>query len=265
MNAPRELHSVPTASDIRLLDIGLLVPDESNERKTLVGLSDLAESIQAMGVVEPPTVEPLNDGRYRIITGHRRVAAAEKAGLSAIEVIVRQSSMDHIRRLKSLVSNLQKADVPTIELARAIRIFLEQNYEYSASSVAKLLGKHPTWLSQLLKILDLPEDVLLKVEASQLNLSTDALSKIARQKDSTLQRRLVDEALSGATTRQIRNAIPKREVNNSTKRDAARQRVVIDLPSNARVIIESPEHLDEERKQDHLRKALEILQEDCKR
>src|SRR5438045_8056046 len=100
-----------------IVGVSKLREDPRNERKTFRNMAGLIASIKAVGLVEPITVSPDADGRYQIITGHRRYRAAKAAGLATVEVLIRDKENERNRRLKSIVSNVQREDIGPVEMA----------------------------------------------------------------------------------------------------------------------------------------------------
>jgi ParB family chromosome partitioning protein len=200
-----------------VVSIDKLVEDPDNERKSLLNLEELAASVRAHGIIEPITATALADGRYQIITGHRRYRAAKLAGLSQVEILIRQQEDGQRTRIKSLISNLQRENVPPLELASALQALITET-GLTQDQVASQLGKHKAWISGVLRILDLPEGAKAKVGCTQQLLSVDALTRIARIEDPQLQSQLVDGLLSGLRQPQIRARI--REAH-PTKRSTA--------------------------------------------
>ena len=189
-----------------VVSIDRLAEDPKNERKTLNNMDEMIASVKAHGIIEPITVVSLDDGRYQIVTGHRRYHAAKLAGLGQVEVLVRQPEDDHRRPIKSLISNIQRENVPPLELALAIKALIGKE-GLSQHQVAEQLGKSKTWVSAVLRILDLSDGAKQKVGCTQLPLSVDALTRIARLDDPELQAQLVDGLLAGATQGEIREQI----------------------------------------------------------
>ena len=189
-----------------VVSIDKLAEDPKNERKTLNNMDEMIASVKAHGIIEPITVVSLDDGRYQIVTGHRRYHAAKLAGLGQVEVLVRQPEDDLRRRIKSLISNIQRENVPPIELALAIKAMIGEE-GLSQHQVAGQLGKSKAWVSAVLRILDLPDGAKQKVGCTQLPLSVDALTRIARLDDLGLQSELVDDLLAGTTQGEIREQI----------------------------------------------------------
>jgi ParB family chromosome partitioning protein len=205
-----------------VISIDKLAEDPNNERKTLNNIEEMVASVKAHGIIEPITVVALDDGRYQIVTGHRRYRAAKLAGLDQVEILVRQPEDDHRHRIKSLISNLQRESVPALELAEAIKALVEQE-QLAQEQVAEQLGKDKTWVSQLLRILDLPAELKRKVETSQLLLSYDALGKIARLDERDLQDDLLEALLGGASAREIRARIKVAKPGTDEKAKSARK------------------------------------------
>jgi ParB family chromosome partitioning protein len=185
-----------------------LEEDPRNERRTFAGLEGLAASIRQVGILEPLTVTSLPDERFLILTGHRRFRAARMAGLECVEVIVRDGSNERERRRKSVVSNLQREDVPPLEMAEALQSMLDDDPDIrDQQQLAALVGKSPQWVSEMLRILTLPPPLQSKLRTSGRVVSADSLAKVARVQNRTQQTKLVDALLNGATTRQVRAAL----------------------------------------------------------
>ena len=104
-----------------VVSIDKLTEDPNNERKTLNNIEEMVASVKAHGIIEPITAIALADGRYQIVTGHRRYRAAKLAGLAQVEILIRGENDQRARRIKSLISNIQRENVPALELAEATR------------------------------------------------------------------------------------------------------------------------------------------------
>lgn len=183
-------------------------------------------SIQTVGLIEPITVTPEDDttgqgtggreGAYRIITGHRRFRAAKLAGLTQVEVLIREPDDAMIRRVKSIVSNVQREDVGPVEMAEALQSLMDEDERIrTQEDLAALIGKDETWVSGMLRILSLPVDLQQKVGTSQLSVSYDAMIRVARVDDVERQTELVHAIVTGASNRMIRERID--EIKGKTK------------------------------------------------
>ncbi|HEX8340110.1 MAG TPA: ParB/RepB/Spo0J family partition protein [Tepidisphaeraceae bacterium] len=195
-----------------------LIEDPKNERRVFRNLDGLIASIQSVGLIEPITVTlegsptPAGQGKgetaYRIITGHRRFRAAKAAGLAQVEVLIREPDDELTRRVKSIVSNVQREDVGPVEMAEALQSLLDEDERVSSQDdLAKLIGKDKTWVSGMLRILSLPVELQRQVGTSQLSIGYDAVMRIARLDRPDAQRELIAALVTGASNRDIRQRI----------------------------------------------------------
>jgi len=133
-------------------------PNEDQPRRAFreESLEQLAQSIREVGIIQPILVYE-EDGRYRIIAGERRWRAARRAGLHTVPCVVRD--VDRVRQMEyALIENLQREDLNPIEEASAIRALMEQ-CGLTQESVSQRLGKSRPAVANLLRILNLPEDL----------------------------------------------------------------------------------------------------------
>ena len=119
-------------------------------------LSELAESVKAVGIIQPLIVRPEGDG-YQLIAGERRLRAAKLAGLETVPVIERTASDDELLTL-ALVENLQREDLNPIEKAKGFKGLIER-HNLTQEAAAKRLGKDRSTLANFIRLLDLPEAV----------------------------------------------------------------------------------------------------------
>jgi ParB family chromosome partitioning protein len=188
-----------------VVDIDAIIPDPANERKNFRGIDELAASIKQVGIVESPTVVALEDGRYMLSTGERRWRAAKAAGLKQIAVIIGDLEEERTRRVKSLVSNVQREDLGALELSQAIQEMKEENPEIKTNrDLASLIGKSEQWIGSMLKTLSLPEDIQKEIREAERIIPYDSVIQIARLEDEAAQRDLLKEVLAGASVRQVR-------------------------------------------------------------
>lgn len=208
MHAKGNLGGSLTPSGRKVISIDKLIEDPNNERKTFDDMEDMISSVRVNGIIEPITVMPLEDGKFQIVTGHRRYRAAKALNIETIEILIRDTEDEWKRRKKSLVSNVQRKDVRPIELAYALQVILDNDPDIkSQDALADAIGKGKTWVSEMLRILTIPLELQQKIETAQQFISADAVSKIARLDDQKFQEQLIDELLSGASVRDIRTRI----------------------------------------------------------
>jgi ParB family chromosome partitioning protein len=193
-----------------VVTINRLKEDPRNERRTFRNMEGLIASIKAVGLIEPITVTPEEGEAFRIVTGHRRFRAAKAAGLSQVEVLIREPDDELTRRVKSIVSNVQREDVGPVEMAEALQALLDEDQRVKTQDdLAKTIGKDKTWVSGMLRILSLPVPLQQKVGSTQLSVSYDAMIRIARLDDTDHQEQLIAQLLTGATQKEIRDEIDR--------------------------------------------------------
>lgn len=187
------------------IPIEKIIEDPRNERKTYRGIEDLVETILRVGIIEPPTVIPIEDDRYMITTGHRRFRAAKVAGLKEIPVLIGYPEEETIRRRKSLISNVQRQDVDPVEMAEGLLALKEEDPTiHTNRDLAAVIGKSEQWVGEMLKILNLSGETKRRILESPHRVSFDAAVQLARLEAPEAQAELLVEIESGAPVRAIR-------------------------------------------------------------
>lgn len=130
-------------------------------------LQDLAHSIELHGILQPITVRRLATGYYQIISGERRWRAARLAGLDEVPVIVIEADDRKAMEL-GLIENLQREDLNPVEEAQGYQVLMEE-YGLTQEQVAQRMGKSRPAITNMLRLLALPQDVLALVEEEQLS------------------------------------------------------------------------------------------------
>ena len=126
----------------------------------------LADSVRATGVVQPVLVRPRTAGGYELIAGERRWRAAREAKLTTVPAVVREAD-DQETLLLGLVENVAREDLSAIEEARAFAVVLDE-FGLSLGELAERVGKSKPAVSNRVRLLELPEDVIKMVERGQL-------------------------------------------------------------------------------------------------
>lgn len=140
-------------------------PDQPRRRFSDEQLKELADSIATHGVLLPVVVQPAGD-RYRIIAGERRFRAARLAGLSTIPAVVRPTTGSEHLEL-ALVENLQRSDLNPVEEARGYRRLMELG-GHTQDQVAQRVGKSRVAVTNALRLLKLPDDMVAAVEHGEI-------------------------------------------------------------------------------------------------
>ncbi len=194
-----------------VVSITRLKEDPDNERKTFANMDGLIESVKTHGIVEPITVTPEGES-YRILTGHRRYRAAKAAGLQEVEILVRDPEDDYSRRLKSLISNIQREAISPLEVAETLhRLLTEGEGTRTQQELAHLLGMRKSWVSDMLRILTLPAKLQEQLRTAQKSVTYDTVIRIARADDPTFQSELISAALAGEGNPEIRRRLAARQ------------------------------------------------------
>src|SRR5437899_8406933 len=122
-----------------MIPVEAIAPSSLNPRSDLGEIGDLAASITSLGIIQPLTVRPTEDGRYLLVAGERRYAAALAAGLTEVPAIVRE--IDDKTALEiALVENCQRRDLSPTEEAGAYRMLID-GHGYTQRSLAKQIGR----------------------------------------------------------------------------------------------------------------------------
>ena len=130
-------------------------------------LQELADSITEHGIIQPLTVRRLASGYYQIIAGERRWRAAKAAGLDQVPAVIIEADDRKVMEL-GLIENLQREDLNPVEEAQGYQVLM-QDYGLTQEQVAQRMGKSRPAITNMLRLLALPEEVLALVEEEQLS------------------------------------------------------------------------------------------------
>lgn len=157
------------AGELRELPVTLIKPNPDQPRTKFdpEALAALAESIEASGVVQPLLVRPLPDGSYELVAGERRWRAAQQAGLDKVPAVVRdQAEADRLQA--ALIENMVREDLNPVEEARACAALVEE-LGLSKEALAKRVGRSRPAISNLIRLLELPDEAITLLEAGELS------------------------------------------------------------------------------------------------
>jgi ParB family chromosome partitioning protein len=196
---------------VRTLPIDRLKPNRFQPRSRFddAAIEDLATSIRAQGIIQPLVVA-LEGEDYAIIAGERRWRAARKAGLEHVPVVVRQVADDRELLELALVENLQRSDLNPIEEAEAYAA-LQEKFGLSQEEVATRVGKARTTVTNALRLLRLPDEVLDLLREGRL--TAGQARPLLGLQDADAQIQLADRAVrDGLSARDLEKlAAPPRE------------------------------------------------------
>ena len=215
--APSDAHEVPRGG-VREIELALIRANPHQPRKQFdeVALDELASSIADKGVLQPILIRPVGDG-YELIAGERRWRAAQKAQLHRIPALVRDMD-DAATAEVALIENVQRADLNAIEEADAYKQLII-GFGHNQDEVGRLVGKSRSHIANLLRLLDLPEDVRALLLSGDLSMGH--ARAIATSPDaSAIAARIVSEGLSVRQVEQLARAA--KPVKAAAKEGSAR-------------------------------------------
>ncbi len=150
------------------LPISDLVPNKYQPRKTFDenNLDDLTNSIKERGIIQPIIVRKSINDRFEIVAGERRWLAAQKAGLHNVPVVI--TEVDDKKSLEfAIVENVQRSDLNPLEEAQGYKRLIDEFF-YDQEKVSKFIGKSRSYITNSLRILTLPDDVIKLIKDQKL-------------------------------------------------------------------------------------------------
>ncbi len=186
----------PATEELRQLPVELIAPNPRQPRRHFdeAALQALAESLVEQGVLQPVLVRPLPGGTYELVAGERRWRAARLAGLQTVPALVRERDDAQALEL-ALIENMAREDLNPVEEARGCAALVEE-LGLTREDVGRRVGRSRVAVSNLLRLLDLPDEVLDALEQGRLTEGHGRALLLAD--DHVERRRLAREAAEGA-------------------------------------------------------------------
>ncbi len=194
------------AGELRELPVELIKPNPDQPRTNFdpEALTALAASIEVSGVVQPLLVRPLPDGSYELVAGERRWRAAQQAGLERVPAVVRDQA-DAERLQAALIENMVREDLNPVEEARACDALIH-DLKLSKEDLARRVGRSRPSISNLIRLLELPDEALAMLESGELSEGHGRAILGASGND--VRRRLAREAARGGwSVRETENRV----------------------------------------------------------
>jgi len=164
----KELIEKSTASSRIALDLIEANPNQPRKDFEETALSELAASIKLHNIIQPLTVMPATNGKYRLIAGERRFRAAKIAGLKDVPVYIREANSSHLLEL-ALLENLQRENLNAIEIALSYKRLMD-DLEYTQEQVAERMGKERSTVTNYIRLLKLPPDIQVAVRNAVISM-----------------------------------------------------------------------------------------------
>lgn len=178
-----------TIQEINLKDI---VPNPDQPRKSFAkeGLEELAASLKTHGLLQPILVQSQN-GKYLIIAGERRYLAAKLAGLKSIPCLIQEGTEQELAE-KALIENIQRSDLSPVEEGLAYARLIKE-FSLTQEEVAERVGKSRSTITNLLRVLQLPDPILTLLNERKLSLGHAKV--LLGVKDTSLQVLLAEKTV----------------------------------------------------------------------
>jgi len=192
MHFVEEISTRTRTSIIRNIPIDKIVTNILQPRKDMGDLEGLAQSIKELGIIEPIIVRT-RDGKFEIIAGERRYKAAELAGISEIPCIEHEVPDNEALEI-TIIENIQRKDLNLFETAFSLKS-LNDIYGYTHQDIAQKIGKSRVTVTELIRITELPPDVVKR--CLELNITSKTfvleLSKLKNREDMLEMLKMYDE------------------------------------------------------------------------
>ena len=158
------------SSSISEIAIHLIKANPNQPRREFhpEALQDLADSIKAIGIIQPITLRKMDDGTYQIIAGERRFRASQLAGLTAMPAYIRTADDENVMEM-ALVENIQSEDLNAMEIALAYQHLLEE-YNLTQERLSDRVGKKRTTVANYLRLLKLPAQIQMALKNRELDM-----------------------------------------------------------------------------------------------
>ena len=178
------------------LSVSELYPNKFQPRKIFDedSLNDLEKSIKERGIIQPIIVRKSDENKkYEIIAGERRWIAAQKAGLHEVPVVVTEA--DDLKSLEfAIVENVQRNDLNPLEEAQGYQRLIN-DFSYDQEKVSKFIGKSRSYITNCLRILTLPSDVLDLIETKKISAG-HAKILVGLENASFVAKKIIEKKLS---------------------------------------------------------------------
>lgn len=199
VQAAREEAGSGSGPGIRTVDVAHIVPNRFQPRHTFdeKALEELSASIADKGILQPLIVTPRSDGNgWELISGERRWRAAQRAGLAAVPVVVRDVDEREMLEI-ALIENLQREDLDPIDEAEGYRQLLEE-FGLTQEELAGRVGRSRPAVANALRLLELPERVRERVKEGKLRAghARTLLGLEDRERIAEVAERAIDNGLS---------------------------------------------------------------------
>ena len=200
------------------LPVSDLIPNKYQPRKNFdeANLEDLTNSIKERGMIQPIIVRKSNNenSKFEIIAGERRWLAAQRAGIHNVPVVITEA--DDLKSLEfAIVENVQRHDLNPLEEARGYKRLIDE-FSYDQDKVSKFIGKSRSYITNSLRLLTLPNDVIKLIEYQKLT-SGHAKILVGLENAIFVANKIIEKKLSVRQAENFVKIFKERKKSKSTK------------------------------------------------
>jgi ParB family chromosome partitioning protein len=186
------------AAEVRMIQLDAIAPNPYQPRREFSeeGLADLSASIKTRGVLQPILIRSLNNGKYELVAGERRLRASKLAGLTEIPTLIREMT-DQESLAIALIENLQREDLNAVEEALGYQQ-LQKEFGLSQEELARQVGKSRSAVANSLRLLNLPEAVQTNIQQGAISAGHGRAIMAVNESDiqEVLHRRIAENGLT---------------------------------------------------------------------
>ena len=207
-------------------------PDQPRRIFKSSDLDDLANSIRTKGIIQPLIVRrhPNIENEYEIVAGERRWRASQIAQLHELPIILRDFSDLEVLEV-AIIENIQRADLNPIEEAEGYKQLMEQ-FKHTQEQMAEGLGKSRSYIANLLRLLNLPDDVQAHLKEGRLTVG-HARSLITSQEASRLAQIIISKGLSVRQTETLVKGLDKNDTDDKESKSGSKNNRYKDADTKA--------------------------------
>lgn len=214
--------------DINLIEANPWQPRTDFDQEQL---DELADSIKAVGIIQPLTLRQLGNGRYQIIAGERRYRAAKASGLDAVPAYVREADDDIMLQL-ALLENIQRSNLNPIEEALSYQRLIDE-CNLTQEQLSEKLAKKRSTIANFLRLLKLPAEIQAGLRARDINMSH--ARALAGVDDPEIQVALYNQILeNGYSVRQVEDLVKEYNERDLNPDDSQSGDVPATKPASSR-------------------------------
>ena len=206
-------------NNVNKIDISKISPNKQQPRKNFEDkdIQELSNSIKNQGLIQPIIVRDAGHDNYEIIAGERRWRACQLAGVHSVDCVVMDAAEDQVFEL-ALIENIQRENLNVVEEAKAYKQIIVKN-RLKTEDLAKQLGKSPSHISNLIRILELDEEIHQMIISGKISMGharalvgvPDALAKAKEIFEKKLSVRDVEKSTS--KYKKVRKKQPQKDPN----------------------------------------------------